>query len=104
MWSLPTLLNPNIDLDYVTADGRTNRQRLADGDAPIDKRTGQKYELHHVGQNPNGVLAELPMGKHRLAPNNLILHPLREDSDVDHGPEWDKTRKQHWENRQNIQA
>lgn len=98
------LLNPNIDLDYVTADGRTNRQRLADGDAPIDKRTGQKYELHHVGQNPNGVLAELPMGKHRLAPNNLILHPLREDSDVDHGPEWDKTRKQHWENRQNIQA
>ena len=98
------LLNPNIDLDYVTADGRTNRQRLADGDAPIDKRTGQKFELHHVGQNPNGVLAELPMGKHRLAPNNLILHPLREDSDVDHGPEWDKTRKQHWENRQNIQA
>ena len=98
------LLNPNIDLEYVTADGRTNRQRLADGDAPIDKRTGQKYELHHVGQNPNGVLAELPMGKHRLAPNNLILHPLREDSDVDHGPEWDKTRKQHWENRQNIQA
>ena len=98
------MLNPNIDLDYVTADGRTNRERLADGDAPIDKKTGQKYELHHVGQNPNGVLAELPMGKHRQPPNNLILHTVRNDSDVDHGAEWDKTREQHWKNRQNIQA
>ena len=33
-----------------------------------------------------------------------IQFTVRNDSDVDHGAEWDKTREQHWKNRQNIQA
>ena len=41
----------NINLDYVDEKtGLTNKERMEKGMSPIDEKTGEKIELHHMGQ------------------------------------------------------
>ena len=41
-----------IDMDYVDPKtGMTNRERMERGWSPIDSKTGEKIELHHMGQD-----------------------------------------------------
>ena len=58
-----------IDLDtkIKSADGTrlTNRERIANNLSPIDPVSKEPYELHHVNQEEDGVLAILPQGVHR---------------------------------------
>jgi len=89
----------DIDLNFKDALGSTNLERMKEGLAPLDANTGRPIELHHVGQVPDGPLAELRMEEHRTAPNNLTLHPVREGSEVEHGVEWDQQRADHWKSR-----
>lgn len=63
----------SIDWNYVgdVTDGRTNIQRVMDGYAPLDK-SGNSYEIHHIGQKNDGPLAILTKDQHK---NNFeILH------------------------------
>jgi len=89
----------DIDPSYKDAMGRTNAQRMEQGLSPLDSATGQSIELHHVGQSENGALAELTMEEHRTAPNNIILHPNRNGSEVEHGNEWNQEKASHWKTR-----
>ena len=42
----------DIDWDYVDPKtGKTNRELAAEGRSPIDSKTGEKIELHHMGQD-----------------------------------------------------
>ena len=95
-----TALVPKIDLDYVStlSDGTklTNLERMRKGLAPLDPLTGKAYELHHINQNPNGTLAVLKQDIHRE--NASILNTIWENSTVDHGSTWNKTRKEFWQN------
>lgn len=86
----------DIDLKY-TQDGITNLERMQNGKAPIDPQTGNAYELHHMRQNPDGVLAILTREEHRGAGNFKTLHHIFEDSAVDHGAEWTKITKAFWQ-------
>jgi len=57
----------DIDWNY-TQDGVTNLERALSGHAPLDP-TGQPYQLHHVGQHNDGILAILTGEEHRQIPN-----------------------------------
>ncbi|MCC8096979.1 MAG: HNH/ENDO VII family nuclease, partial [Eubacterium sp.] len=50
----------DIDLDYVDEKtGLTNRERMQKGRSPYDSKTGEKIELHHMGQDFDSPFAEL---------------------------------------------
>lgn len=50
----------DIDLDYVDPKtGLINKELMEKGRSPIDKSTGEKIELHHIGQEYDSPLAEL---------------------------------------------
>lgn len=95
-----TALVQDIDLEYVStlSDGTklTNLQRMQKGMKPLDPATGKAYELHHVGQKNDGVLAVLTQGQHRGEGNFAKLHKIWNDSGVDHGTDWNKTVSDFW--------
>ena len=95
-----TALVQNIDLNYVSAlpDGSeiTNLERMLRGMSPLDPLSGKAYELHHVGQNNNGVLAVLTQEQHRGKGVFAKLHHIWNNSSVDHGPEWNKLVSEFW--------
>ena len=51
------LIKENIDLDYTDEDGVSNRDWIARGLAPLDRRTGKPIELHHLGQKADRLFA-----------------------------------------------
>ena len=102
-----TALVQNIDLNYVStlSDGTevTNLVRMQKGYAALDP-TGEAYELHHVGQNNDGVLAVLTQEQHRGEGNFSKLHSIWNDSGVDHGADWNKTVSGFWKYLGNYYA
>lgn len=73
----------------------TNLERMKKGLAPLDSN-GVAYELHHLKQDPSGILAILTQEEHRGVGNHTIWHKMTEGSQVDHGAEWIKTTKAFW--------
>ncbi len=61
----------DIDFDYRDATGRTNLQRMKNGDAPIGS-DGRPIQLHHVLQKESGPMAEVRELTH--AEYHRILH------------------------------
>lgn len=90
-----TALVRDIDLTFKDEFGRTNLQRMREGLAAIDPKTGRSYELHHAGQKQDSTLAILTPEEHRLGGNHKIWHSF-DESDVDHGSSWTKQRKEFW--------
>lgn len=78
-----TALVRSVDPDFVDELGRTNLQRMQQGLAALDPATGQAYQLHHIGQNPNSTLAILTEAEHMQGGNNLIWHELEGASRID---------------------
>jgi hypothetical protein len=93
----PCLINPNIDMDQKDEHGRTNKELMENGLAPLDK-DGKPIELHHIGQKPDSPLAELTQEQHRGKGNDEVLHDKSGDSQIDRG-EFQKERSAHWESR-----
>lgn len=76
-----TCLAKNIDYDYVDPKtGKTNRELMEDGRSPIDPKTGEKIELHHMGQQHDAPFAELCENSEHGDGNDSILHPKSENS------------------------
>ncbi len=67
------LLSSDIDWSLVDDVGRTNLERALEGLAPLDS-SGISYELHHVGQDAEGILATLTKAQHTQNGNDTILH------------------------------
>lgn len=91
------LINPNIDMDQKDAFGRTNKERVEQGLAPLDKN-GNPIELHHIGQKNDSPLAELTQEQHRSKENYSILHDTKKDSEIDRKA-FDNERENHWKAR-----
>ena len=83
-----------INLDFVDKNGMTNRQRILNNLSPLDEN-GIAYELHHIGQSDDALLAVLTKDQHMKNGNNTILH-WKKDSVVNHGNEWNKTVHDFW--------
>lgn len=100
------LIKENIDLDYADEDGSTNRERMARGLAPLNSRTGNPLELHHLGQKPDSPLVELTKEEHRTGEyedgkkNQSLWHDNAKETEVHgEGNHWDQEKKSHWKER-----
>lgn len=71
----------NIDMDYVDPKtGMTNRELMELGRSPIDSKTGEKIELHHMGQSYDAPLAELCENSEHGDGNHGVLHTKEGES------------------------
>lgn len=91
------LVRRDLDLEQKDEFGRTNRQRMENGNCPLTKGGGY-VELHHIGQKDDSPLAELTTQEHRGKGNDAVLHDKTKESEIDRGS-FATTRKQHWEER-----
>lgn len=94
-----TALVRQIDLNYVDElTGKTNLQLMQEGYAPYDP-TGQKYQLHHIGQRNDSPLAILTQAEHTGSGNDKIWHILTDGFD---NPSkqlgWTKIKQDFWQN------
>lgn len=94
-----------LDFGYVDDNsGLTNKERMERGLSPIDSKTGDKIELHHMGQAFDSPLVELTEIEHG-GKNHRILH----DNSVEswrRNPELknqyqNHERPEHWKTRAN---
>lgn len=94
-----TALVRQIDLNYVDdLTGKTNLQLMQEGYAPYDS-TGQKYQLHHIGQANDSPLAILTQAEHTGNGNDSIWHTLTEGfENPAKQPEWAYIRSEFWKN------
>lgn len=89
-------LMKNIDMDYRDPKtGKTNQELMADGKQPVDSKSGEKIELHHMGQDYNSPFAELAENSEHGDGKHAILH-------VKAGESWrqDPQLKNHYNNVQ----
>lgn len=96
------LIREDLDLDYVDQQsGLTNAELIAKGRSPYDAKTGERIELHHIGQDFNAPLAELQsVSEHDL--HSKTLHKSEMDSwrrDPEKVSQYNAQRKAHWKNR-----
>lgn len=91
------LTRGDIDLAHTDPMGRTNLELMESGLAPLDPN-GNKYELHHVQQENEGVLAELTFEEHRGNGNDEILHDKEGPSEIDRNA-FAAQRAEHWKAR-----
>jgi len=95
----PCLIRTDIDIEQTDAKGRTNRERMEQGLAPLDKN-GRPIELHHIGQRADSPLAELSFEEHHCDGNDSTLHDKNKETEVHgEGNNWQEERENHWETR-----
>ncbi len=88
------LIRDDIDLDFITPLGITNRELLSKGRAPY-LSNGEQVHLHHIGQRDDSPLAELTESEHIYPPNHLILHDISYNSNIIR-TNFDTIRRNHW--------
>lgn len=91
------LVRNDINLGQRDAYGLTNQQRMGRGLAPLDPE-GRPYELHHIQQRADGVLAELTRAEHRGSGIDRLLHDPKKESEINRAA-FDQTRAAHWQAR-----
>jgi hypothetical protein len=91
------LIRSDIDMDQKDELGKTNKERMEQGLAPLDKN-GKPIELHHIGQKSDSPLAELTQDEHRGKGNDATLHDKKQDSEIDR-KEFQEEKQSHWKER-----
>lgn len=91
------LVRDDIDVSAIDHWGQTNLERMEQGLAPLDP-DGNYYELHHVQQEDQGMLAELTQTEHRGEGNDGILHDRHGPSEIDRKA-FEEVRADHWRAR-----
>lgn len=93
----------DIDWDYFDPKSQmTNRERVANNKVPIDAKTGEKIELHHMGQDQNGPFAELTENSEHGDGNHITLHPGEGESwrrEPGAQKQYQQERINHWKTR-----
>lgn len=87
--------NNTFDPTYKDALGRTNKERMEDGLAPIGI-DDKSLELHHLKQKDNGVMIELTNKEHNQ--NSKVLHKYRTQSEIDRR-EFNNWKRKYWKER-----
>ncbi|MBU0906404.1 MAG: HNH/ENDO VII family nuclease [Firmicutes bacterium] len=90
------LTRTDIDLDATDVFGRTNLQRMEEGLSPLVN--GEPIELHHIGQEMDGPLAELTPLEHRGPGNYSVLHEVGKESEINRTL-FNAEKEAHWKAR-----
>ena len=91
------LVKIDIDENQKDSMGRTNKERMEQGLAPLDKN-GKAIELHHIGQHTDSPLAELTIEEHRGKGNDAVLHDKAKESEIDRY-KFNIEKSNHWKAR-----
>ena len=100
-----TLIYP-IDINYKYG-GRSNLDRMLNGESPRDAITGELIELHHIGQRYDSPFAELPRLTHCSNKTYRKLHDASIESWRLNKRLINLTRKEtikYWQNRGEMLA
>lgn len=102
-----TCLIKKIDMDYVDEKtGLTNKELMEKGRSPYDSKTGEKIELHHMGQDAKGPFAELNENSEHGNGNHSTLH-LEKDNSWRNNPElkqaYTNERREHLKSRSQME-
>lgn len=73
-------LQREIDPNFKDDFGRTNVERMQRGLSPYDAESGEKLELHHMGQRADSPFAELRENIDHGDGNHHVLHDLKTES------------------------
>lgn len=73
-------LQREIDPSYTDDFGRTNVERMQHGLSPYDAESGEKLELHHMGQKADSPFAELRENIDHGDGNHHVLHDMKSES------------------------
>ena len=73
-------LQREIDPTFKDDFGRTNLERMQNGLSPYDAASGEKLELHHMGQRIDSPFAELRENLDHGDGNHHVLHDLKSES------------------------
>ena len=92
------LIRDDIDWDQKDAYGKTNLERAEAGKAPRDP-SGRAYELHHIDQKNDGMLAELTRTEHIGKGNKNKLHDPSRSTEIDRVQFRNKTQPNYWRER-----
>lgn len=68
--------------------------KTINGNAPFDA-AGNRYQLHHIGQQNDSTLAILTQSEHMAGGNNTIWHELGGTSEIDRKT-FNKIREMFW--------
>jgi len=77
------------------ATGRTNRERMKEGLAPIGT-DGKSIELHHLKQKDNGIIIEVTNDEHNKY--SKTLHRYKDESEIDR-KKFEKWKRKYWKQR-----
>ena len=75
-----------------------NNADLIGEEFPPRDYNGDPYELHHIGQQQDSPFAELTWAEHMGDGNNVILHKMGKDSEIDRA-HFDKEKTLYWISR-----
>lgn len=94
----------DIDMNYKDPKtGKTNKELMEKGRSPYDAKTGERIELHHIGQEYDSPFAELCENSEHGDGNDTILHDKGKESwrrDINMKKRYNNTdRPQHWKER-----
>lgn len=89
--------NSLFDPQFKGPDGRTNIQRMQNGDAPTGT-DGKPINLHHMLQKDGGPLIEVTQTRHQESTKILHINPRSYGSAINR-PEFRTWRRQYWELR-----
>ena len=97
-WECGSAMIIDINPDYFSeADGKTNRQLIADGESPVVPGSEQyKFHLHHIGQKKDSPLAIIPGYDHNDEKLYSIFHPGKTAKEDLHGKEFEKQKREFW--------
>ena len=73
-------LQREIDPSFRDDFGRTNMERMQNGLSPYDAQSGEKLELHHMGQKSDSPFAELRENTDHGDGNHRVLHEFKTES------------------------
>ncbi|WP_340742472.1 HNH/ENDO VII family nuclease [Sporosarcina sp. FSL K6-5500] len=93
----------DIDMDHVDPKtGMTNKELMEKGLSPVDAKTGEKIELHHIGQEADSPFAELTAdsehGKEYKTLHTKETESWRNDSSLNNQYN-NVERPNHWKSR-----
>lgn len=83
--------------DYDKWAEYNNADLIGEGFPPRDQN-GDPYELHHIGQRQNSPFAELTWAEHMGDGNNVILHQMGKESEIDR-EYFDTEKSAYWQAR-----
>ena len=88
-------------IDIGSSDKHTNKVTMSRGGQPLYKYKGElnSIDLHHLGQDPNSPLVEMPKSVH--SDYSGILHPNKTCSKIDR-QEFARIKKEYWKARSKM--